>query len=195
MRSDFESFVAKHPALYERYAAGRVAVTPPSAIELRQAIEGPAALVGLKFEAGVVDRLLQELLGEPAGLPLLQFTLLPLWEERRRNRVTMESYSRVGGGRQALARTADAIYDAMIPQDQMTARRILLLVGLAVDDKHEQTRTRVPRYSILGAWARPARGTPSRWSRSGGVPASRFACSRRGAPRSEARSPRTACGR
>src|SRR5215468_10690276 len=64
VRSDFESFVAKHPALYERYAAGRVAVTPPSAAELRQAIEAPAALVGLKFEAGVIDHLLQELLGE-----------------------------------------------------------------------------------------------------------------------------------
>src|SRR4051812_11571647 len=124
VRSDFESFVARHPALYERYAAGRVAVTPPSAAELRQAIEAPAALVGLKFEAGVIDRLLQELLGEPAGLPLLQFTLLRLWEERHRNRVTTAAYERVGGGRQALARTADAIYDAMLPEDQATARRI-----------------------------------------------------------------------
>jgi len=145
VRSDFESFVARHPALYERYDAGRVAVTPPSAAELRQAIEGPAALVGLKFEVGVIDRLLQELLGEPAGLPLLQFTLLRLWEERRRNRVTTDCYERVGGGRQALARTADAIYDAMIHEDQATARRIFLLVGLAIDDKHELTRTRVPR--------------------------------------------------
>src|SRR5215468_4508620 len=145
VRSDFESFVARHPALYERYAAGRVAVTPPSAAELRQAIEGPAALVGLKFEAGVIDRLLQELLGEPAGLPLLQFTLLRLWEERHRNRVTAAAYDRVGGGRQALARTADAIYDAMLPEDQTTARRIFLMVGLAIDDRHEATRTRVAR--------------------------------------------------
>ncbi len=145
VRSDFESFVARHPALYERYAAGRVAVTPPSAAELRQAIEGPAALVGLRFEPGVIDRLLQELLGEPAGLPLLQFTLLRLWEERHRNRVTAAIYDRVGGGRQALARTADAIYDAMLPEDQATARRILLMVGLSVDDRHEATRTRVAR--------------------------------------------------
>jgi WD40 repeat protein len=145
VRSDFESFVARHPALYERYAAGRVAVTPPSAAELRQAIEAPAALVGLKFEAGVIDRLLQELLGEPAGLPLLQFTLLRLWEDRHRNRVTAAIYDRVGGGRQALARTADAIYDAMLPEDQATARRIFLMVGLAVDDRHEATRTRVAR--------------------------------------------------
>jgi WD40 repeat protein/energy-coupling factor transporter ATP-binding protein EcfA2 len=157
VRSDFESFVARYPALYEHYDAGRVAVTPPSATELRQAIEGPAALVDLKFEAGVIDRLLVELLGEPAGLPLLQFTLLRLWQERTRNRVTAAGYDRVGGGRQALARAADAVYDAMIPQDQMTARRILLLVGLAVDDKHERTRMRVPRSQFFESTDDPGR--------------------------------------
>lgn len=149
VRSDFESFIARHPVLYDRYKIGRVAVTPPNAVELRQTIEGPAELVGLKFEVGVIDRLLQELLGEPAGLPLLQFTLRRLWEERHRNRVTMECYDRVGGGRHALARRADAIYDAMIPEDQPTARRILLLAALAVDDKHELTRTRLLRSQLL----------------------------------------------
>src|SRR5262249_53687770 len=93
--------------------------------------------------------LLQELLGEPAGLPLLQFTLRRLWEERQRNRVTVESYDRVGGERHALARKADAIYEAMIPEDRSTAQRILLLAALAVDDKHELTRTRVLRSQFL----------------------------------------------
>ncbi|HET7505909.1 MAG TPA: hypothetical protein VFK02_33045 [Kofleriaceae bacterium] len=157
MRSDFESFVARYPALYELYDAGRVAVTPPSAAELRQAIEEPAALVGLRFEAGVVDRLLQDLLGEPAGLPLLQFTLLRLWQERERNRVTAACYERVGGGRLALARAADALYDQMIPEDQMTARRILLRVGLAIDDQHERTRMRVPRAQFFGSGEDPGR--------------------------------------
>src|SRR5262249_39240236 len=122
VRSDFESFLARQPALFEKYVSGRVTITPPSAAELRQQSECPADRVGLKFDAGVIDRLLSELLGEPAGLPLLQFTLFKLWENRRRNRVTMEAYERVGGGRQALARAADAIWDNMIPQDQVTAR-------------------------------------------------------------------------
>src|SRR5262245_16221550 len=157
VRSDFESFVAMHPPLYQRYASGRVVIAPPTASELRRAIEAPAEMVGLHFEPGVVDLLLQELLGEPAGLPLLQFTLRRLWEERRRNRVTAECYQRVGGGRQALSRRADAIYDAMIPQDQMTARRILLLVGLALDSRHETTRLRVPRSRFFEAGEDPGR--------------------------------------
>ena len=61
----------------------------------------------MKFEDGLVDRLVKEILGEPAGLPLLQFTLLKLWGLRERNRITLEAYRKIGGGRQALARTAD----------------------------------------------------------------------------------------
>src|SRR6185436_886803 len=140
MRTDFETFIAQLPDIQRLFEAVRVQVTPLSAAEMREAIEQPAGAVGLKFEAGVVDLLLQDILGEPAGLPLLQFTLLKLWEERERNRVTMASYLRVGGGRQALARAADAAYDAMTPEDQSTARRILLLVGLAVDERNEPTR-------------------------------------------------------
>ncbi len=76
MRSDFETFVARAPDLQARFEESRVQVTPLSAAELREAIERPAEAVGLKFESGVIDLLLQDILGEPAGLPLLQFTLL-----------------------------------------------------------------------------------------------------------------------
>ncbi len=69
----------------------------------------------MKFEEGVVDALLQDILGEPAALPLLQFTLLKLWENREHNRVTWEAYRRLGGGRLALTRSADIFYNSLIP--------------------------------------------------------------------------------
>ncbi|MEZ4726977.1 MAG: SH3 domain-containing protein [Caldilineaceae bacterium] len=126
MRTDFESFVARVPPLLPLFEAGLLRVTPLNAAELRAVIEKPAEMVGLKFEAGVVDALLQDVLGEPAALPLLQFTLLKLWENRDRNRITWETYKRLGGGRLALARSADRLYESLIPEDQVTARRILL---------------------------------------------------------------------
>ena len=61
-----------------------------------------------------------------SALPLLQFTLLRLWQERDHNRLTLAAYNRLGGGRVALARSADALYESLIPQDQFTMRRILL---------------------------------------------------------------------
>lgn len=126
MRTDFESFVARVPRLLALFEAALVRVTPLNAAELRAVIEKPAELVGLKFEEGVIDALVQDVLGEPAALPLLQFTLLKLWEARDRNRITWETYKRLGGGRLALARSADHLYDSLIPEDQVTARRILL---------------------------------------------------------------------
>lgn len=126
MRTDFESFVARVPALLPLFETALVRVTPLSAADLRAVIEKPAALVGLKFETGVVDALVQDVLGEPAALPLLQFTLLKLWKQRDRNRITWETYKQLGGGRLALARSADHLYEHLIPEDQVTARRILL---------------------------------------------------------------------
>jgi hypothetical protein len=126
IRTDFESQVARLPVFQELFSQSQVRVTAMSASELRAAIEEPAARVGLKFEDGVVESLLRDILGEPAALPLLQFTLLKLWEAREHNRVTWEAYMRLGGGRQALARSADEFYESLIPEEQVTAKRILL---------------------------------------------------------------------
>ncbi len=126
IRTDFEAKLALLPdfqPIFERYL---VRVTPLNAAELRQAIEEPANGVGLHLEEGVVDALLNDILGEPAALPLLQFTLLKLWDLRERNRVTWEAFRHLGGGRQALATSADEFYDHLIPEEQNTARRILL---------------------------------------------------------------------
>ncbi len=147
MRTDFESFVARVPAFQPHFEEAVVRVTPLNAAELRAVIEKPAALVGLKFEDGVVDALVQDVLGEPAALPLLQFTLLKLWEDRDRNRITWESYKKLGGGRLALARSADQLYTSLIPEEQVTARRILLRL-VRPGDGLEVTSNRVRR-SVL----------------------------------------------
>lgn len=126
MRADFEPFVARFPEFQALFEQAMVRVTPLSAAELRDAIEKPAQKVGLKFETGLVDQLLHDTLGEPAALPLLQFTLLKLWDHRARNRINWQAYNQLGGGRLALARSADGFYEELIPEDQMTARRIFL---------------------------------------------------------------------
>ena len=150
MRTDFESFVARMPDFQPLFEAGAVQVTPLNAAELREAIEVPAARVGLKFEAGLVDALLQDTLGEPAALPLLQFTLLKLWENRERNRITWEAYKRLGGGRLALARSADSFYTRLIPEEQVTARRIFMRL-VRPGQGLEFTSNRVKREALFQA--------------------------------------------
>jgi F0F1-type ATP synthase assembly protein I len=115
--------------------------------ELREAIEKPAQNVGLKFEEGLVDQLIREILGEPAALPLLQFALLQLWDNRERNRITWESYRQLGGVMEALAKTADNLYENLLPEEQVTARRILLQI-VRPSEGLEVTRNRVLRKSL-----------------------------------------------
>jgi WD40 repeat protein len=147
MRSDFEMSIARLPKLQEMFEKNIVRITPLTAAELREAIEAPAARIGLKFEEGVVDALLSDTLGEPAALPLLQFTLLKLWERRERNRVTWESYKKLGGGRLALALAADRFYNRLILEEQVTMRRILLRM-VRPGEGLEVTSNRVPRAAL-----------------------------------------------
>jgi len=123
-------------------------LTPLSARELRRAIEEPALRVGLKFAEGVVDDLVQEVVNEPAGLPLLQFTLRELWERRSRNRITWDTYRRLGRPRQALAQAADELYEQMLPQDQVIMRRVFWHLSRPDEEGMEFTRNRVRRESL-----------------------------------------------
>lgn len=141
MRTDFESRVARYPEFQALFEPATVRVTPLFAPELREAIEKPAQKVGLKFETGLVDQLLHDVLGEPAALPLLQFTLLKLWDHRVRNRITWQAYNRLGGGRNALKNSADEFFDHLIHEDRTTAKRIFM--RLVTTESQESTSNRV----------------------------------------------------
>lgn len=147
MRTDFESQFVRTPALHSLFEQSHIRVIALDAGELRETIEKPAEMVGLKFEEGLMDALLTDVLGEPAALPLLQFTLLKLWDNRERNRVTWEAYRRLGGGRLALARSADKFYNNLIPEEQLTVKRILLRMVRPTEGL-EVTSNRIPRKEL-----------------------------------------------
>ena len=156
MRSDFENHLARQPEFQSDFERGVVRMAPLTASELRDVIEKPAALVGLKFEEGVVDALLGDILGEPAALPLLQFSLLKLWDGRQRNRVTWEVYHEMGGGRQALANSADRFYKSLIPEEQVTVRRIFSRI-VRPGTGLEVTSNRIRRESLYAEGEAPDR--------------------------------------
>ena len=89
-----------------------------------------------------------KVLGERAGLPLLQFALLKLWENRDHNRITREIYENVGDPLQALKRSAESFYASLMPQDQNTVRRILLKLVKPANLGTEVTSSRITRDEI-----------------------------------------------
>ena len=150
MRSDFIGAVARTPQLQQLLETALEPVTPMSAGELREAIERPAEKIGLKFEPGVVEALVHDILGEPAALPLLQFTLLKLWEHREHNQVTIAAYKQLGGGRLALTHSADQFFSSLIPEEQIMADRIFMRLvrpGIGQDNVANRVR-RNTLYSI-----------------------------------------------
>ncbi|WP_316176463.1 MULTISPECIES: tetratricopeptide repeat protein [unclassified Bradyrhizobium] len=106
--------------------AARFSLAPPNAAEVQHIIESAATTVGLKFDEGIVEDLAKSVAGDAGALAMLQFALGRLWDQRERNRITWEAYHKVGKPRDALIRTAEAIYAGLTSDDQAAARCVFL---------------------------------------------------------------------
>lgn len=126
LRADFYQKCAAYPELSERIATNQFLVSPMDEENLKQAIEEPAWHVGLEFEQGLVETILDDIQSQPGALPLLEHALLELWERRRGTLLTLEAYRESGGVQGAIAKRADAIYDSFTPEQQQIVRRIML---------------------------------------------------------------------
>jgi serine/threonine protein kinase/WD40 repeat protein len=143
MRADFYPKCAAYPELAHYVAGGQFLVSPMQEEGLRQAISEPAAMVGLRFDEGLIDSILDEVRAEPGGLPLLEHALLELWERRRDGTLTLEAYRDAGGVEGALAKRADAVFEAFDGHQQGMARRVLLRLtqpGEGTEDTRRRAR-------------------------------------------------------
>lgn len=130
MRSDVDTQLAReYPELNRRYGGAAFPLVSMDSKQLREAIEAPALQAGLKFQDGVVDDLIRSVVGEDAGLPLLQFSLMALWERRHGNLVTLEALREVGSPRQAMTVAAARLYDNLSRDQQLATERIFLALS------------------------------------------------------------------
>ena len=128
IRNEFLTHLGQLGPFQARLQQGEVFVPPFDASELREVVEKPAERVGLKFEDGLVDALIFDALGDPAALPLLQFTLLKLWDRRERNRVTWKGFRQIGGCRGAVEQAAEEMYAKLDSCEQEILKGILLRI-------------------------------------------------------------------
>jgi WD40 repeat protein/energy-coupling factor transporter ATP-binding protein EcfA2 len=156
MRADFFGKCAAYPELAARLAERDVLVEPMSEEDLRQTMEGPAQAVGLHFEKGLVDTILDDLGNEPGTLPLLQHTLWKLWEQRRGGWMTTDAYHELGGVKGALAQWADEIYEKKLTPAQREAARRMLLRLTQPGEGTEDTRRRAMLVELMPAEGEPA---------------------------------------
>jgi len=118
--------------------------------ELRDAISKPAETQGYQLSDGLLDAILQDIEAEPNCLPLLEFALQELWENRNRqqHRLSLYGYRQMDRLKGALNRHADSLYEKQSASGQEWMRRIFLkLVRTGKDAK--DTRQRERRQVIL----------------------------------------------
>src|SRR5262249_39694551 len=75
----------------------------------------------------LVGDLLFEIQGQAGGLPLLQFTLHQLFQQRSGRELTLTAYRALGGVRGALARHAEVTYSALRSDEHRRLARALCL--------------------------------------------------------------------
>ena len=113
LRADRMGDLSTHPACGRLVERGLYLLTAMGEDDLRAAIEGPARQAGLVVEPGLVDLLLREIEGEPAALPLLSHSLRETWLRREGRSLTVAGYRASGGIREAVARTAEDVYERL----------------------------------------------------------------------------------
>ena len=126
LRADFFDQPLAHPGFGELVRIGTEVITPMNPQELERAITTPAASVGVAFEPGVVTAISADMSGQPGGLPLMQYALTELFEQRTGSTITVESYRDVGGVGGALARRAEEIYESLTNEQRDAAREVFL---------------------------------------------------------------------
>lgn len=150
VRADFFGRFAESPGLAALLEVGTVLAPPLTEAELRAAVEGPAAVAGLRLEPGLVDVVVADALDRPGALPLVSHAMFETWRRRRGTTLTLDDLREVGGVDGAVARTADDVYVRAFDGREQAMARSLLVRLTEPGEGTEDTRRRVARAELAG---------------------------------------------
>ncbi|MER5467795.1 trypsin-like peptidase domain-containing protein [Streptomyces sp. NPDC002685] len=159
MRDDFYPQLASlAPKLLEAAMPGLLNVPGTlSQQDLHDIITLPARDVGLRFQSGLPERIISDVLDiTPEGaitcqapvtvLPLLEMALSQLWLRRQDGYLTHEAYRRIGGVSGSVTTWCDSALSELSAEQRTIARRTLTSLVHPADPGHNITavRTQVP---------------------------------------------------
>jgi WD40 repeat protein/serine/threonine protein kinase len=148
LRADFYDRPLHYPEFGELVRSRLETIMPLSAEELERAITSPAKRAGVTFEAGLAAGIIADVNYQPGALPLLQYALTELFEQRQGRSLTRDAYQAIGGTVGALAKRADEIYLDLDESGQEAARQMFLRL-VTLGEGTEDTRRRVARSELL----------------------------------------------
>ncbi|MDH4135181.1 MAG: TIR domain-containing protein [Anaerolineae bacterium] len=148
LRADFYSHCLGVRTLADRLEGRVINIGPMTEEELRRAIEEPARSAGVHFEVGLVERILEDVRGEPGALPLLEFALTELWEKRRGGLLTHEVYEEFDGIDGAIAQRAEREHGRFSEEEKKFTKRVFLNL-VTPGEETEDVRRRAALAEIL----------------------------------------------
>nr|WP_290226787.1 caspase family protein [Trichocoleus desertorum] len=154
LRADFFGKCSLYNQLAQKIEQNLVTVTPLTYEQIKATIVRPAQKVGLVCEPNLIYTMLLDVVGAPGELPLLQYTLLELWERRQEgehgepSRLTLNAYTELGGVRGTLQKRATEIFCSLAPEEQRVAQRIFLALT-QLGEGTEDTRRRILKAELI----------------------------------------------
>jgi tetratricopeptide (TPR) repeat protein/energy-coupling factor transporter ATP-binding protein EcfA2 len=156
MRQDFnDEFMGRHPDFAAAVGERVLRLGKMETTGLREAVTRPAELMGLVFESGLVDRILEDVGEEPGNLPLLQFALTKLWKGRDGARLTHQVYAEIGGVKGAIAAAAEKAYESLNAEEQEITRKIFTRLVQVSENKDGPNTRRRATYAEFSDQAKP----------------------------------------
>ncbi|MDH4116902.1 MAG: hypothetical protein OEW30_05855 [Acidimicrobiia bacterium] len=144
LRADFLDRPLTHPRLGAVIPSAIVAVGALSAAELQSAIELPARAVGVEIEQAVTSALITEVGREPGGLPLLQYMLRDLFDQRSGSVITGNDLAGMGGVVETIERRAERTFVGLDDAGRRCAKSVFLRL-VSVTEGGEWVRRRARR--------------------------------------------------
>ena len=147
MRADFLGNALAYRPFADMLQNADIKLGAMSREELKEVIEKPAEKLGVMFEAGLVERILNDVEDEPGNLPLLEFALTELWKKRTGKQLTHDAYEAIGQVKGALADYADDKYKNLTAEEKEQARCIFIQL-VRLGEGTEDTRRLVTKAEL-----------------------------------------------
>jgi basic membrane lipoprotein Med (substrate-binding protein (PBP1-ABC) superfamily)/DNA-binding SARP family transcriptional activator len=132
LRADYYDRPLHHAGFARLFTSNVINVLPMTPEELEAAVVTPAEKAGVVVEPALLAELVGDAAHRPGTLPLLEYALTELFDQRTKKALTLDGYRALGGIRGVLSRSAEMIYDALSPDArQVTMQLFLRLVQLS----------------------------------------------------------------
>ncbi len=129
LRADFLSFASYYEPFNQTINQNPKTILGLMSEEnLKRAIELPAKNLGVRFEKGLIERILEEISKEAGQLPLLEFALEQFWQKMSSRVITHKSLDEMGSISHAISYHADRVYEKY-PNKEAVRRIFLKLVN------------------------------------------------------------------